>query len=317
MSLSPLLPTASPTQDWATLLADDAALAAGVAAIAARHGLQRAAVRRYDSGSLPVYALGEQHVLKLFPPHEASFAEVEARVLEFLAGKLPLPTPAVTAADAMDSWRYVLMTQLPGRRLVDRWSSLAIGERDRLADALGEGLAAMHALDLATLGPIEPQWDNFIAQQVASAVERQRKRGLAPLWLEQIPAFLGAWQPAPSGARVLLHTEVMREHLMVEPATGGPRLSGLFDFEPAMVGDPAYEFASVGLFVACGDARFLRRILGAYGYAEADLDAALACRFMAHALLHRYSNLPWYLQRLPPQGETTLEQLAQRWWALT
>ncbi len=312
-----MLPTASPTQGWASLLADDAALAAGVAAIARRHGLQGATVRRYDSGSLPVYALGERHVLKLFPPHEVSFAEVEARVLEFVAGKLPLPTPAVTAADAMDGWPYVLMTQLQGRRLVDMWPSLAIDERDRLADALGESLAAMHALDLATLGPIEPQWDDFIAQQVTSAVERQRKRALAPMWLEQIPSFLDAWQPTPGGARVLLHTEVMREHLMVEPAGGGLRLSGLFDFEPAMVGDPAYEFASVGLFVACGDARFLRRTLSAYGYADADIDAALACRFMVHALLHRYSNLPWYLQRLPAQGETTLEQLAQRWWALT
>jgi hygromycin-B 7''-O-kinase len=311
-----VLPVPSPARDRASLLADDAALGEGVAAIAARHGLHGAGVRRYDSGSLPVYALGERHVLKLFPPHEARFADVEARVLEFLAGKLPLPTPAVIATDAMDGWPYILMTQLPGRRLVDIWPSLAVFERDRLADALGEGLAAMHALDAATLGPIEPRWDEFIAQQSASALERQRKRGLAPMWLEQIPAFLDAWRPAPSGTRVLLHTEVMREHLVVVPAAGGQRLSGLFDFEPAMVGDPAYEFASVGLFVACGDGRTLRRILSAYGYAAADIDSTLACRFMAHALLHRYSNLPWYLQRLPARGETTLEQLAQRWWAL-
>ena len=94
------------------------------------------------------------------------------------------------------------------------------------------------------------------------------------------------------------------------------RLGDEFDFEPAMVGEPDYEFASVGLFVACGDARLLRRTLKSYGHADADGGAALACRFMAHALLHRYSNLRWYLQRLPPQGETTLEPLAQRWWAL-
>lgn len=298
------------------MLADDAALAPGVAAIAERHGLRDTTVHRYDSGSLPVYALGEHHVLKLFPPHEASFAEVEARVLEFVAGRLPLRTPAVVAADAMDGWPYILMTQLPGRRLVDTWPTLAIDERDRLAVALGESLAAMHALDTAKLVTIEPRWDDFIAQQAKSAVERQRKRGLAQMWLEQIPSFLEAWQTRPGGACVLLHTEVMREHLMVEYGAGGPRLSGLFDFEPAMVGDPAYEFASVGLFVACGDARFLRRTLRAYGYAEADIDPALACRFMAHALLHRYSNLPWYLQRVPLQGETTLEQLAQRWWAV-
>lgn len=36
---------------------------------------------------------------------------------------------------------------------------------------------------------------------------------------------------------------------------------------------------------------------------------------MAHALLHRYSNLRWYLERLPVPGATTLEELACAWWS--
>jgi hygromycin-B 7''-O-kinase len=118
--------------------------------------------------------------------------------------------------------------------------------------------------------------------------------------------------PPPASRTVLLHTEVMREHLTVD----GGLLSGLFDFEPAMLGAAEYEFASVGLFVACGDARVLRRVLLAYGYAPTALDEALSCRFMAHALLHRYSHLRWYLQRIPADGAVTLEQLATRWWPL-
>ena len=312
-----IFPRDAPPEGWDTVLADDARLAAGVAAIAQRHGLGRATRRRYDSGSVPVYALGEQHVLKLFPPDQVAFANVESRVLAFVAEKLPLPTPAIKAVDALEDWHYILMTQLRGARASQVWPAFSALERDRLADHLGHSLSALHALGVTALEPIEPRWDKFVAAQLASAVDRQRDRGLAPQWLEQIPDFLERWRPAPGGARALLHTEVMREHLMVELAADGWRLSGLFDFEPAMVGDPAYEFASVGLFVACGDARFLRRTLRAYGKPQADIDDGLACRYMACALLHRYSNLPWYLQRLPPQGETTLEQLAQqRWWAL-
>jgi hypothetical protein len=56
--------------------------------------------------------------------------------------------------------------------------------------------------------------------------------------------------------RVLLHTEIMREHLLVTPHADGWSLSGLFDFEPAMRGAREYEFASVGLFVSRGDAAF-------------------------------------------------------------
>lgn len=95
-------------------------------------------------------------------------------------------------------------------------------------------------------------------------------------------------------------------------------LSGLFDFEPAMPGeaDYDYEFASVGLFVSGGDAALLHRNLCASAWPADELDAALPCRLMAQALLHRYSNLSWYLERLPRTGALTLEQLARHWFCI-
>ena len=254
-------PVASSGVAWEALLADDAALANGVAAIAQRHGLAGAHVQRYGSGSVPVYALGAEHVLKLFPPNQSSYFDVESRVLRFLGSVLPVPTPEIAATGTLEGWHYVVMTQLRGTRLIDAWPELPVHDRDRLAHDLGHALAALHRLDVTLLGPIEPLWAPFVQVQIASAVERQRQRGLAPHWLAQIPAFLDAWKPAALGAPALLHTEVMREHLLVEQRADGWRLSGLFDFEPAMLGDPMYEFASVGLFVACGDGRFLRRVL--------------------------------------------------------
>ena len=305
-------PAAHDEAGWDALLADDRALAAGVAAVLARHGLAHETVRRYDSGSLPVYAIGDARVLKLFPPDEAVHAATEARVLAAVQGALPLPTPHLIAADAHEGWPYLLMTQLRGPRLVDAWPSLAAAERDRAADDLGQAIAALHAIDIGPLADLPPRWDGFIAAQRASAVQRQRARRLAPQWLERIDDFLARWMPSPGPKRVLLHTEVMREHLTVERG----RLAGLFDFEPAMVGAPDYEFASVGLFVSCGDTRFLRRTLLGYGFAPAALDDTVACRCMAYALLHRYSHLRWYLERLPVPGATTLEQLAAHWWGL-
>lgn len=305
-------PAAPDDAGWDALLADDRALAPGIEAILARHGLAHESVRRYDSGSLPVYAVGEVRALKLFPPDEAEHAAIEARVLAAVQGVLPLPTPRLFAADALDRWPYLLMSQLRGPRLVDAWPSLSAAERDRAADDLGAAIAALHAIDTRPLADLPPRWDEFLAAQRASAVQRQRERRLTPQWLERIDEFLARWMPPPDPRRVLLHTEIMREHLTFE----GDRLAGLFDFEPAMIGAPDYDFASVGLFVSCGDARFLRRTLRAYGFAGAALDEALACRFMAYALLHRYSNLRWYLERLPVPGATTLEQLAAHWWGL-
>ena len=313
-----MLPQADDEPGWDALRSDDARLAAGVAALCARHGLGGHPVQRYDSGSVPVYAIGHSHVLKLFPPTDSVHAATEARVMRLLDGALPIPTPRLIADDTLDGWRGLLMTRLQGERLVDAWPRLSLAERDRFADVLGHTVAALHALDASSLGDIEPPWHTFLPAQRASAVERQRTRRLDPFWLEQIPAFLDRWMPPIGERRVLLHTELMREHLVAAPNAGGQWTpSGLFDFEPAMIGAPEYDFASFGLFVACGDGRFLRRSLLAYGLRPHELDAALQHRLMAYAILHRYSNLRWYLERLPAAGTVTLEQLATRWWPLT
>ena len=84
-----------------------------------------------------------------------------------------------------------------------------------------------------------------------------------------------------------------------------------------MQGAAEYEFGAVGLFFSCGSRRVLRRVLEGYGYDSADLNEALGRRLMAYKLLHRYSNLRWYLERTPPtSGEQTLEALAVKWWGL-
>jgi hygromycin-B 7''-O-kinase len=306
-------PHAHDEAGWDTLLADDTALVAGVDAILARHGLARAPRTRYDSGSLPVFAVGDAHVLKLYPPDEQAFARTEARALAAVDRRLPIATPRPIDAGLHEGWPYLLMSQLHGDRLVHAWTALTAAERDRIADTLGETVAALHAIDVAPLADLEPPWNRFAAAQRASAAQRQRERRLDEAWVRQIDAFLERWMPPPAPRHALLHTELMREHLLVQRG----RLAGLFDFEPAMVGAPEYDFASLGLFVSCGDARVLRRTLRAYGHADEALDdVALPCRLMAHALLHRYSNLRWYLERLPVPGATTLEQLAARWWAL-
>jgi hygromycin-B 7''-O-kinase len=113
---------------------------------------------------------------------------------------------------------------------------------------------------------------------------------------------------------VLLHTEVMREHLLTAEGPGGAwRLSGLIDFEPAMRGEREYEFVGVGVFVAEGDGRFLARTLTAYGYNRDRLGADLRRRLLAWGILHRYSNLTWWMRRLPEPTRPTLDALADCW----
>ena len=131
-----------------------------------------------------------------------------------------------------------------------------------------------------------------------------------------IEPFLDEVELPDAAPSVLLHTEMSREHVFVTPRGGRFRLTGVLDFEPAMIGARDYEFASVGVFTSCGEAEFLRRLLIAYGLAPAELDRDLQRRFLAYTLLHRFSNLAGYLRRMPPcDGALSLDALAAQWWA--
>jgi len=269
-------------------------------------------VDRFVTGTQPVFAAGDSYVIKLFQLTERRHFETEVAALTRIDSTLSIPTPRVVATGQRGEWWFVAMTRLLGRPLVEVWQTLAFDERCRLVSEVGASLAELHALATDDLAPLAVDWSRFMRQQRDSARDRQAAKGLEPLWLDQVDAFLERWHPADDGRRVLLHTEVMREHLLVDQRHGTWQLSGLFDFEPAMVGAPEYEFASVGIFVACAEPKLFHIALDAYGLRR---DDAFPLRVMAYSLLHRYSNLRWYLERLPHARHSDLESLARSWFA--
>jgi hygromycin-B 7''-O-kinase len=301
-------PEAFDEEDYDLVASDEEALGPGVRALLAELGAD-GHPQRYPAGSLPVYAVGDL-VLKLFPPVYLDELPVEAGVLAAVQDRLPVPTPRVHRTGTFEGWGYVLMDRLRGRPLTDAWDT--VPDRDRIADQLGTALAALHAVPPPEIEDWWPQdWDEFVAGQRAACAGRHRALGLPGPLARQIPAFLDSVDLGIDRP-VLLHTEVMRAHLLVDDRGD---LCGLMDFEPALRGAPEYEFAAVGAFVSEGDARFLGRTLRAYGYPADRLDPALRRRLFAWLLLHYYSNLPAYLERLPAPAEPTLEALADAWFA--
>lgn len=311
-------PEADTAERFAALT--DAGLRPAVLSLCAELGYAGAGLRRFEDGSVPVYALGEDLVLKLFPPVHAEETAIESGVLRALSTVSTIPSPAVEQVGTRDGWGYVLMTRLPGSSAAEVWPRLSTSDRATLVADLGRTLATLHAVDVsrAPLGPAD--WSSWIEEQRATVVQRQRAVGTAESWIAQIPGFLDSVRlcgrdggpPRP----VLLHTECMREHLLLAQDPEGWRLSGIFDFEPAMLGAREYEFAAVGMFVSCGDAELLHALLLAYGYTPDELTPEFSRRCLAYTLLHKYSNLRWYLSRLPAPPEPTLDSLATTWWGV-
>ncbi|WP_055698969.1 MULTISPECIES: aminoglycoside phosphotransferase family protein [Streptomyces] len=306
-----MLPEVYTEEEWDRVLPDESVMRPGAEKLCARLGLAGAPLTRYAEGSQPVYAVGDTHVLKLFPGLCAEDGVTEARVLAHVEGRLPVPTPRLHDAGAyVNGWRYVLMSRLPGEGLAEAWPRIPRADRERIVTDAAEALAALHALDPGPLADVlgPGDWGAFVDRQRAGAVEQQRRHGLAESWLEQIPGFLDSVElPAARDHQpALLHTEFMRQHLIVDPDDAW-RLTGLFDFEPAMIGDPAYDLVGVGLFVTRAEPGLFARFLKAYGrtYDPRQL--------LAYTLLHVYSKLPWYLSELPAPPEPTLDALAGTW----
>jgi hygromycin-B 7''-O-kinase len=303
-----MLPAVRTDEEWQAVVWDESLIRPAAEDLAARLGLAGAGLRRYPEGSRPVYATGDHRVLKLYPTSSAPDSVTEAWVLEYLDGKLPVATPELLACGEYENgWRYLLMSQLPGTELAAAWPSIPRPHQDRVASETGELLAALHGLDPEPLHPVlgPADWAGFLVGQRAKATERQRQVNLPEVWLSQIEGFLESVPLTPGRERVLLHTELIREHLVVNPGTW--TLSGLLDFETAMTGDRAYEFAAAGLFIPHGDPRLLGRLLAAYGRGFDPRD------LLAYLLLHRHSNLPECLAQFPAPAEPTLDSLALTW----
>jgi hygromycin-B 7''-O-kinase len=285
-----VLPAGISLEEYEHARKEDARWRPAARALFARHGMAGEPERL--GGTALVYVSGDR-VLKLVPPPWAAGLDAERTVLETAAGRLGVSTPEVVAHGELDDWPYFVMTRLRGRPLDDVWPSLPRASRERSARAVGELLARLHALPPPFAPSLAPPggWPAFLTERAATTLERQRALGLAPADLaaleDALPDLLEAALAAAAAPAVLLHTEIGPGHVLSDEA-GEP--VGVLDFGDALVGPASYDLVAAALFVAHGDPRLFALLAEAAG-GHPDPRTLLAS-----TVLHRYSNLPWYLR---------------------
>ncbi len=307
MSTQTLLPAINTEAEFEALKPDRAIWEPAIAQLGQRHALVGEAEPL--DGSCVLFAVGDG-VIKLFQPWDLDLFDTEVAVLRHLHGRLGLPTPALLAQGLLEGWGYVVMSKLPGRALEQGWTELPLAARRSLAAELGRAAAALHRLPVAGLPPLAMRWADFLPKQRAKCIERHRSHGVSEAILAELPALLA--EPLPAEGMVLLHTELTSHNVLFDvDGDGAPRLSGLCDFEPAMLGAPEYDLVAIAIFLARGDGSILRAALEAYGYAPDQIDRGLQRRLLAYTLLHRYSHLGFFLGQVPGEHSPgSLEELA-------
>lgn len=304
-------------EGFVTLLQDDKACLHMAQGICANHHLAFDGAR-VQAGSHLLFAIGDTLMLKIFAPEESPFYETEKLFLTHLEGKLPIRTPGLQAAGTWERYPYLIMEKIPGVPLSAVWATLDQQQQQTLVRQIGEAVKTLHAVPTDALMPSPWNWTTFIDRQRQNLLTNHEKLGLEPHWLNQLEEYVATVTIDfhEQQNMVPLHTELMPDHFFVNPADGEWRLSGLIDFEPALVGLREYDFAAVGVFLTQGNPALFRTFLTAYGYQVTDLTDDFRRRLMILLLLHRYCRLSWFLQLIPASYQMTrLAQLEAYWFA--
>jgi hygromycin-B 7''-O-kinase len=320
----PLLPFVNNLADYMSLFAKGSVWVQAMQVICQRHGLPTDRLVRFGDGTDPadgssvVFAVGDQLVIKMFPPFRKNLFDADLSVAERVFGKLSVTTPEIHAHGMLDGWPYLLMSRVPGVYLSAIWDTLDDETQLRIVIELAEIVAQLHAIPTDNLPLLENNWPQVIATRIITCVERHREQGVPDYWLQQIPDYLAHAAPLypPDFTPAIVSGDIHQYHLLVEQSGARWRLTGLFDFDDALIGFQEYDLAAAGLFMMAGKPALLRAFLSAYGYAEAEIDERLSHRFMAYTLLHRYRPFNWVREDFANDGCRTLEEVARVIYAL-
>ncbi|MBC9883483.1 phosphotransferase [Bradyrhizobium sp. INPA01-394B] len=259
--------------------------------IARGHGIDVSSPHVFSTGTNLVVGLGENLILKIFPPLLRAQFISERGSLKQLKGRLHLPIPEIVAEGARDGWPYLIITRLSGTLGSEVWPSLPETQKERVLRQIGETIAAVQRAPLGPLADIEPRWDAFMRAQMQGCRARHVRLGLAPKFLGGLDDLLDdAKKLIPMDAPpVILIGEYIPENFLLACHDGDWSLAGLFDFGDVRAGWRDYDLLGPSAFMAAGRPGRVRSLLEGFGYTKPDF--ALKRRLMALMLLHSASDL--------------------------
>ncbi|MDD2717868.1 MAG: aminoglycoside 3'-phosphotransferase/choline kinase family protein [Candidatus Wallbacteria bacterium] len=313
-SKKPFFASVSNDSEYHQFSDDDKALLRGIAEICRRHQLPVEKLYRFEKKGSLVFSVNDQFVIKPCAPIYRDGFLRESAFLKKVGVRMPDAVPELVAIGEIDKWPYIVMRQLPGAALEDAWDQINPENRLEIMEGLGKIVRKLHEIPVNEIPELDIDWPEFIGNQLKNCRINQKKKGLAPEWLLQIDGYLETFKHTAIKP-VILHTELMRRHVFVEKKQSGWKITGLIDFEPSMMGDRDYEFASAGLFVSCGNSALFREFLSGYGMSEAEMIPELSRKCMQYTLLHKYCNLLWFMEENPVPGAGTLPELEKGWFS--
>lgn len=267
---------------------------------------------RIYEGSRILYKLHENKIVKIFSSDELSFCENEAEYLTMLNGRLNVTTPELITNGVHNNYPFLIMQKLEGSLLRSVWNELPHWEKKQILTQIAHVLKKLHSLPCNLTKSSRSSWNSFIGAQAEQLTQNHKEFGLGSDWTTRISNFIENTEAIEYLVDpVICHTEIMQEHLFVRKHNGSFRITGLIDFEPSMIAIPEYDFCSVGLFICAGERGLFKHFLESYGY------SGNSKGIMRMLLLHRYSNMKWFMSTIPQSiSINSIEDLCDYWFGV-
>jgi hygromycin-B 7''-O-kinase len=253
--------------------------------------LKTAAPHVFTTGTNLVVGLGDEPILKIFPPiHRDQFVSERASLTQ-LQSRLSIPIPQLLFAGERDGWPYLVITRLHGTVGSEIWPTLPEDQKERVLGQIGATIAEVQRAPLGALANIEPGWPRFISKQIEGCRARHTRLGLPQKFLDGFDDMLrDAGSLIALERPVILIGEYIPENFLLSRDGNGWRVAGLFDFGDVMTGFGEYDLLGPSAFMTAGIKRRVRSLLEGFGYSDADINPAMKRRLMALMLLHRVSD---------------------------
>lgn len=252
---------------------------------------------KFDEGTMIVFHINEQYVIKLYSPLFKTDFDIECASLKLLSERIPVPE--VIGYGKLEGWPYIIMSKCKGIALPKVWGSISYTEKEQIIEEISKVIIAMHSTPIdERFARFTFDWHDYFSHQAKNAQYQQKLCGLKKPLIDQIPKFLEENLPLipKTFEKSLLHTELIDGTWILEKNEREWKITGLFDFGDAFVGNREYDIISIGAFVTRGDKKLFRKFLLDYGYKEEELDEKLKRRFMVNIILHKYSNFVFFMK---------------------
>ncbi|MCP3802878.1 aminoglycoside phosphotransferase family protein [Allokutzneria sp. A3M-2-11 16] len=201
-----------------------------------------------------------------------------------------------------------------GEDLGPAWSEMVGEERADVAEQLGFALADLHQRTINGLQ--RDGWAGFVPRRRKELLQRHRAGGVPPVWSRQFEPFLDGIEHDDPDRLLPLHTKLSFPTVQIRHRPGGWLLSGVSDFECAMLGPREFDIAWTALSVARGKRRFVRSLLDGAQVEYEHHDLELQRRLLQMVLLHPDLDLARWMRRLGVPRTATLDALARHWFPM-